>query len=87
MLIAVKIQNDKVEMYHWEVGGCATINSDGWAGWTTSTVSSHPAQSENEFLHKCLTSPGKFFIRVDETGILIKENDTVVLEQGIEQGN
>lgn len=78
MLIAVKTNQKRVDVYHWRPGSCATLNSESWLGWTTANASSHPAQSENEFIHKCLTEPGDFFIKADEEGILVKQNEEII---------
>jgi len=82
MLIAVKINRARlVEVYHWSPGGCATLNSSGWAGWSTVEESSHPSQSKDEFVHKCLTNPGNFFIKADEDGIVIMKDKETILRK------
>ena len=83
MLVAVKIKDKNIQIYHWASGSCAEIDSEGWAGWSTLAASCHPAQSENEFMHKCIRGPGNFFIRANDTGILIKEDGKTILEESI----
>jgi len=76
MLIAVKLNKHNIEMYYWEAGGCATLNSGGWAGWSTPHESSHPSQSENEFIHNCLKNPGKYHIIANENQVRILDMET-----------
>jgi hypothetical protein len=85
MLIAVKIENSLVKIYHWSPGGCATLRSSQWAGWSTPYESSHPAQSQNEFIHKCVTDTRDYFIKADEDGLIIMQGKETLVERTIDE--
>jgi len=80
MLVAVQIDFNTspldIKVYHWTKGGCATLDSDGWAGWSTPNQSSHPSQSETEFLHNCAHTPGNFYIKANDDEVIITNLET-----------
>jgi len=71
LLIAVRLNNNKMEMYHWNSGGCATLTGGGWIGWATEKKRSHPSSTENEFIMACLDDPRSYHIKADDQGIVI----------------
>ena len=83
-LIAARKATNGLSLFYWEPGSCATVTGGGWIGWTTAEESSHPSQSETEFIHKCLHDPHSYEIEANSKGVTITKNKEVIFERKID---
>lgn len=67
-----------IEMFHWSPGSCATLDGGDWIGFSTENFSSHPSNSESEFVTRCITSPGNYHIVANNENLTITTNKEVI---------